>query len=88
MIILIDHDYRFFGASIYLKYLYLELLKSYKVLYFIPKIPLINPLIPFIIYENQLINLIDQNNPEIIYINSLNPVSHQNLFQEALVPLW
>lgn len=72
MIILIDHDYRFFGASIYLKYLYNELLKSYKVLYFIPKKPLINISIPFIIYENQLINLIKQNNPEIIYINSLN----------------
>lgn len=72
MIILIDHDFRFFGASIYLKYLYKELIKSFNVLYFIPKNPLINPSIPFIIYENQLINLINQNNPKIIYINSLN----------------
>jgi len=72
LIAFIDHDFRFFGASIYLKYLYETLISRFNLVYLIPKEPRIKLTFPYKVYGNNVITIIREMNPKIIYINSMN----------------
>ena len=79
MIILLDHDFRFFGASRYLKFLHGELLKrGSSVAYLIPgptdEVP------DYTLYDqDSLLSIIHRLDPRLIYVNSMNPIVYHHL---------